>query len=137
MMFIKKLFVCCYRFQEHVGNEDIPVFMSMGMVLFAVYLYLSSMATGVSFYWQNIIGNPAVLGHKTLTFCNILICSLLGGMFYLKYIRGFRLKGLLSIKISTSDKVLTTVFLIGSILCLCTVLILMWAVNNGFILERR
>ncbi len=136
-MFIKKLFVYCYRFQEHVGNEDISVFMSMGMVLFAVYLYLTSIATGISFYWQNIIGNPAVLGYKTFTFCNILICSLLGGMFYLKYIRGFRLKELLSIKISTSDKVLTTVFLIGSILCLCTVLSLMWAVNNGFILERR
>ncbi len=132
-MFIKKLFVCCYPFQEHVGNEDISVFMSMGMVLFAVYLYLTSIATGISFYWQNIIGNPAVLGYKTFTFCNILICSLLGGMFYLKYIRGFRLKELLSIQITTSDKVITTVFLIGSILCLCAVFILMW----GFILERR
>jgi len=61
MMFIKKLFVCCYRFQERVGNEDIPVFMSLGMVLLAVYLYLTSIAMGISFYWQNIISNRAVL----------------------------------------------------------------------------
>ena len=41
-MFFKKLFVCCYRFQEHVGNGDKTVLVSMGMILFAVYLYLTS-----------------------------------------------------------------------------------------------
>jgi len=125
-------------FSETFGNGDILVFMSMGMMLFAVYLYLTSIVMSISFYLGNIIGNQAILGYKTQTICNIIICCLLGGLFYLKYIRAFRLKELLSIQISTSDdKAIATAFLIGSVLCLCVVLILMWAVNNGFILERR
>lgn len=137
MKFFKKLFICCYRFQEFVGNGDMSVFMSLGMMLFAVYFYLTSIGVGISFYWENIIGNQSVLEYKALSICNIIICCLLGGLYYLKYIRAFRLKDLLSIQISTSNKVITTVFLIGSILCLCAVFILMWALNNGFILERR
>ena len=89
--------------------------------------------------FQERIGNgdiQAALDLKTLTFCNIVICCLLGVWFYLKHLRGYRLKETLSIEISLTDKVIATVFVIGSILCLCAAFAFMWAVNNGFILER-
>ena len=133
---IQKIFVCYYRFQERIGNGDIPVFMSMGMILFAFYLYLTGISTGISFFWVDVMNNQAVLDLKTLTFCNIVICCLLGGWFYLNHLRGYRLKETLSIDISLTGKVISTVFVIGSILCLCAVFAFMWAVNNGFILER-
>lgn len=132
----QKIFVCYYRFQEHIGNGDLPVFMSMVMILFATYLYLTGISTGISFFWVNIMDNKAALDLKTLTFCNIVICCLLGGWFYLKHLRGYSLKETLSIEISLTDKVIATVFVIGSILCLCAVFAFMWAVNNGFMLER-
>lgn len=134
-MFLKRLFVCCYRFQKRIGNGDMPVFMSMGMILFAIYLYLTSIAIGVSFYWENVIGYQAMIEHKTQMLCNIVVCCLLGGLFYLKYLQGNRLNQTLSIKISKSDNVKTILFIIGSIICLCGVFIFMWAVNNGFIME--
>lgn len=133
---MQKIFVCYYRFQERIGNGDMPVFMAMGMILFATYLYLTGISTGISFFWVNIMDNQAVLDLKTLTFCNIVVCCLLGVCFYLKHLRGYRLKETLSIEISLTDKVIATIFVIGSILCLCGVFALMWAVNNGFILER-
>ena len=111
--------------------------MSMGMILFAFYLYLTGISTGISFFWVDVMNNQAVLDLKTLTFCNIVICCLLGGWFYLKHLRGYRLKETLSIGISLTDKVIAVVFVIGSILCLCAVFVFMWAVNNGFILERN
>ena len=132
---MQKIFVCYYRFQERIGNRDMPVFMSMGMILFTFYLYLTGISTGISFFWVNIMDNKAALDLKALTFCNIVICCLLGGGFYLKYIRAYRLKEALSIEISLTDKVIATVFVIGSILCLCAVFAFMWSVNNGFILE--
>ena len=132
---IQKIFVCYYRFQERIGNGDIPVFMSMGMILFAFYLYLTGISTGISFFWVDVMDNQAALDLKTLTFCNIVICCLLGVWFYLKHLRGYRLKETLSIEISLTDKVIATVFVIGSILCLCALFAFMWAVNNGFILE--
>ena len=135
MRLIKKIFVCYYRFQERIGNGDMPVFMSMGMILFAFYLYLTGISTGISFFWVDVMDNQAALDLKTLTFCNIVICCLLGVWFYLKHLRGYRLKETLSIEISLTDKVIATVFFIGSILCLCAVFAFMWAVNNGFILE--
>ena len=135
MRLIKKIFVCYYRFQERIGNGDMPVFMSMVMIVFATYLYLTGISTGISFFWVNIMDNKAALDLKTLTFCNIVICCLLGVWFYLKHLRGYRLKETLSIEISLTDKVIATVFVIGSILCLCAVFAFMWAVNNGFILE--
>ena len=135
MRLIKKIFVCYYRFQDRIGNGDMPVFMSMGMILFAFYLYLTGISTGISFFWVDVMDNQAALDHKTLTFCNIVICCLLGVWFYLKHLRGYRLKETLSIEISLTDKVIATVFGIGSILCLCAVFAFMWAVNNGFILE--
>ena len=135
MRLIKKIFVCYYRFQERIGNGDMPVFMSMGMILFAFYLYLTGISTGISFFWVDVMDNQAALDLKTLTFCNIVICCLLGVWFYLKHLRGYRLKETLSIEISLTDKVIATVFVIGSILCLCAVFAFMWAVNNGFILE--
>ncbi|WP_290396160.1 hypothetical protein, partial [uncultured Duncaniella sp.] len=61
-MFFKRLFVCCYRFQERIENGDMPVFMSMGMILFAVYLYLTGISIGVSFIWEKVIGNQPVIG---------------------------------------------------------------------------
>ncbi len=64
---------------------------------------------------------------------NILICCLIGGMFYLKHLKDNRLNQILSIEISKSDKISAVVFIIGSIVSLCGVF--MWAVNNGFILE--
>ena len=131
----QKIFVCYYRFQERIGNGDMPVFMSMGMILFAFYLYLTGISTGISFFWVDVMDNQAALDLKTLTFCNIVICCLLGVWFYLKHLRGYRLKETLSIEISLTDKVIATVFVIGSILCLCAVFAFMWAVNNGFILE--
>ena len=109
--------------------------MSMGMILFAFYLYLTGFSTGISFFWVDVLDNQAALDLKTLTFCNIVICCLLGVWFYLKHLRGYRLKETLSIEISLTDKVIATVFVIGSILCLCAVFAFMWAVNNGFILE--
>ena len=133
MLLIKKIFVYCSRFQEHIGNGDISVFMSMGMILFATYLYLTGISTGILFFWVDVMNNQAVLDLKTLTFCNTVICCLLGGWFYLKYIRGYRLKETLSIEISLTDKVIAIVFVIGGILCLCAVFAFMWAVNNGFI----
>lgn len=136
MRLIKKIFVCYYRFQDRIGNGDMPVFMSMGMILFAFYLYLTGISTGISFFWVDVMDNQAALDLKTLTFCNIVICCLLGVWFYLKHLRGYRLKETLSIEISLTDKVIATVFVIGSILCLCAVFAFMWAVNNGFILER-
>lgn len=135
MMFFKKLVASCYRFQERVGNGDKPVFMSMGMILFAVYLYLTSILVGVSFYWVNIIGNRMAIGLKTLMFCNIIICCLFGRIVYLKYLKNNRLNQTLSIRISKSDKIGTVIFIIGSIISLCGVFMFMWAVNNGFILE--
>ena len=129
----QKIFVCYYRFQERIGNGDMPVFMSMGMILFAFYLYLTGISTGISFFWVDVMDNQAALDLKTLTFCNIVICCLLGVWFYLKHLRGYRLKETLSIEISLTDKVIATVFVIGSILCLCAVFAFMWAVNNGFI----
>ena len=134
MMFFKKLFVCCYRFQEHVGNGDKPVFMSMGMILFAVYLYLTSILVGVSSYWVNIIGNRMAIGLKTLMFCNIVICCLFGRIVYLKYSKNNRLNQTLSIGISKSDKISAIIFIIGSLISLCGIFMFMWAVNNGFIL---
>ena len=133
----QKIFVCYYRFQERIGNGDMPVFMSMGMILFAFYLYLTGISTGISFFWVDVMDNQAALDLKTLTFCNIVICCLLGVWFYLKHLRGYRLKETLSIGISLTDKVIAVVFVIGSILCLCAVFVFMWAVNNGFILERN
>lgn len=134
MMFFKKLFASCYRFQERVGNGDKPVFMSMGMILFAVYLYLTSILVGVSFYWVNIIGNRMAIGLKTLMFYNIIICCLFGRIVYLKYLKNNRLNQTLSIRISKSDKIGAVIFIIGSIISLCGVFMFMWAVNNGFIL---
>lgn len=134
-MFFKKLVASCYRFQEHVGNGDKPVFMSMGMILFAVYLYLTSILVGVSFYWVNIIGNRMAIGLKTLMSCNIIICCLFGRIVYLKYLKNNRLNQTLSIRISKSDKIGTVIFIIGSIISLCGVFMFMWAVNNGFILK--
>ncbi|ROS81882.1 hypothetical protein EEL35_04020 [Muribaculaceae bacterium Isolate-042 (Harlan)] len=135
MMFFKKLFVCCYRFQIRVGNGDMPVSMSMGMILFAIYLYITSISIGVSFYWQNVIGNQSAIGLKTLSFCNILICCLVGTMLYLKYMKGDRLNQTLSIEVSKYDKVKAILFIIGSITSLCCIFIYMWAVNNGFIIK--
>ena len=134
-MFFKRLFVCCYRFQERIGNGDIPVFMSMGMILFAIYLYLTSISIGVSFIWEKVIGNQPVIGLKALMLCNIIVCCLVGTMSYLKYLQGNRLNHTLSIEVSKSDNVKTILFIIGSIICLCGVFIFMWAVNNGFIME--
>lgn len=134
-MFFKKLVASCYRFQERVGNGDKPVFMSMGMILFAVYLYLTSILVGVSFYWVNIIGNRMAIGLKTLMFCNIIICCLFGRIVYLKYLKNNRLNQTLSIRISKSDKIGTVIFIIGSIISLCGVIMFMWAVNNGFIIR--
>lgn len=133
-MFFKKLFACCYCFQERIGNGDKPVFMSMCMILFAVYLYLTSILVGVSFYWVNIIGNRMAIGLKALMFYNIVVCCLFGGMFYLKHLKDNRLNQILSIGISKFDKTSAIIFIIGSIISLCGVFIFMWAVNNGFIL---
>lgn len=134
-MFLKRLFVCCYRFQERIGNGDMPVFISMGMILFAVYLYLTGISIGVSFYLENVIGHQAVIGLKTLSFCNIFLCFLVGTMFYLKYLQGNGINQILSLKISKSDNVKAILFIIGSIICLFCIFIFMWAVNNGFIME--
>ena len=135
MKFLKKIFVCSYRFQERVGNGDMLVAMSMGMIVFTIYIYLTSISIGVSFYWENIIGKHLVLDLKILMLCNIPICCLIGGMFYLKYLKDNRLNQTLSIEISKSDKINAVVFIIGSIVSLCLVFMFMWAVNNGFILE--
>ena len=135
MKYLKKIFVCCYRFQERVGNGDMPVAMSMGMIFFTIYIYLTSISIGVSFYWGSIISKHLVLDLKKLMLCNILICCLIGGMFYSKYLKDNRLNQTLSIEISKSDKISAVVFIIGSIVSLCGVFMFMWAVNNGFILE--
>ena len=135
MMLCKRLFVCCFHFQERIGNGDMPVFMSMGMILFTVYVYLTSISIGVSFYWENVIDSQTVIGLKALILCNIIVCCLVGTMFYLKYLQGNRLNHTLSIEVSKSENVKTILFIIGSIICLCGVFIFMWAVNNGFIIE--
>lgn len=135
MKFLKKIFVCCYRFQERIGNGGMPVAMSMGMILFTIYIYLTAISIGVSFCWGNIIGNHLVLDLKKLMLYNILICCLIEGMFYLKYIKDNRLNQTLSIEISKSDKISAVVFIIGNLVSLCVVFMFMWAVNNGFILE--
>ncbi|WP_289769838.1 hypothetical protein [uncultured Duncaniella sp.] len=135
MKFLKKIFVCCCRFQERIGNGDMPVDMSMGMILFTIYIYLTAISIGVSFYWGNIIGKHLILDFKKLMLYNILICCLIGGNFYLKYLKDNRLNQTLSIEISESDKISAVVFIIGSIVSLCGVFMFMWAVNNGFILE--
>ena len=131
----QKIFVCYYRFQERIGNGDMPVFISMGMMLFALYLYLFSITTVVLFSFGNIIGSSVLFGLKSLTLFNIMLCCLTGTIFYLKYLRGDRLNDTLSIEISRTDKFYAAVFLIGSIFSICCVFIFMWAVNNGFILE--
>lgn len=131
----QKIFVCYYRFQERIGNGDMPVFISMGMILFALYLYLFSITTVVLFSFGNIIGSSVLFGLKSLTLFNIMLCCLTGTIFYLKYLRGDRLNETLSIEISKTDKLYATVFLIGSIFSIGCVFIFMWAVNNGFILE--
>lgn len=135
MKLMQKIFVCYYRFQERIGNGDMPVFMSMGMILFALYLYLFSITTVVLFSFENIIGLSVLFGLKGLTLFNIMLCCLSGTIFYLKYLRGDRLNDTLSIEISRTDKFYAAIFLIGSIFSICCVFIFMWAVNNGFILE--
>ena len=135
MKFLKKIFVCCCRFQERIGNGDMPVAMSMGMILFTIYIYLTAISIGVSFCWGNIIGNHLILDLRKLMLCNILICCLIGGMFYLKHLKDNRLNQTLSIGISKSDIISAVVFIIGSIVSLCGVFMFMWAVNNGFILK--
>lgn len=132
---MQKIFVCYYRFQERIGNGDMPGFISMGMILFALYLYLSSITTVLLFYFGNILGLSVLFGLKSLTLFNIMLCCLSGAVFYLTYLRGYRLSDTLSIEISKTDKFYATVFLIGGIVCICCVFIFMWAVNNGFILE--
>ena len=132
---LKKIFVCYYRFQERIGNGDMPVSISMGMILFALYLYLFSLTTVALFYFGNVIGISVLFGLKSLTLFNIIFCCLLGTVFYLKYLRDVRLNDTLSIKITKPDKLNATVFLIGSIVSICCVFIFMWAVNNGFILK--
>ncbi|MDE5629831.1 MAG: hypothetical protein K2I69_09765 [Muribaculaceae bacterium] len=131
----QKIFVCYYRFQERIGNGDMPVFISMGMILFALYLYLFSVTTVVLFYFGNILGLSVLFGLKGLALFNIMLCCLSGAVFYLKYLRGDRLNDTLSIEISNTDKFYAAVFLIGSIFSICCVFIFMWAVNNGFILK--
>ena len=131
----QKIFVCYYRFQERIGNGDMPVSISMGMILFALYLYLFSLTTVALFYFGNVIGISVLFGLKSLTLFNIIFCCLLGTVFYLKYLRDVRLNDTLSIKITKTDKLNATVFLIGSIVSICCVFIFMWAVNNGFILK--
>lgn len=135
MKLLQKIFVCYYRFQERIGNGDMPVSISMGMILFALYLYLFSLTTVALFYFGNVIGISVLFGLKSLTLFNIIFCCLLGTVFYLKYLRDVRLNDTLSIKITKTDKLNATVFLIGSIVSICCVFIFMWAVNNGFILE--
>ena len=135
MKLMQKIFVCYYRFQERIGNGDMPVFISMGMILFALYLYLFSVTTVVLFYFGNILGLSVLFGLKGLALFNIMLCCLSGAVFYLKYLRGDRLNDTLSIEISNTDKFYAAVFLIGSIFSICCVFIFMWAVNNGFILE--
>ena len=135
MKLLQKIFVCYYRFQECIGNGDMPVSISMGMILFALYLYLFSLTTVALFYFGNVIGISVLFGLKSLTLFNITFCCLLGTVFYLKYLRDVRLNDTLSIKITKPDKLNATVFLIGSIVSICCVFIFMWAVNNGFILE--
>ena len=132
---MQKIFVCYYRFQERIGNGDMPVFMSMGMILFALFLYLFSVTTVVLFFFGNILGLSVLFGLKSLALFNIMLCCLSGAVFYLKYLRGDRLNDTLSIEISRTDKFYAAVFLIGSIFSICCVFIFMWAVNNGFILE--
>ena len=131
----QKIFVCYYRFQERIGNGDMPVFISMGMILFALFLYLFSVTTVVLFYFGNILGLSVLFGLKGLALFNIMLCCLSGAVFYLKYLRGDRLNDTLSIEISNTDMFYAAVFLIGSIFSICCVFIFMWAVNNGFILE--
>lgn len=135
MKLLQKIFVCYYRFQERIGNGDMPVSISMGMILFALYLYLFSLTTVALFYFGNVIGISVLFGLKSLTLFNIIFCCLLGTVFYLKYLRDVRLNDTLSIKITKTDKLNATVFLIGSIVSICCVFIFMWAVNNGFILK--
>lgn len=135
MKLLQKIFVCYYRFQESIGNGDMPVSISMGIILFALYLYLFSFTTVILFYFGNIIGISVLFGLKSLTLFNIIFCCLLGAVFYLKYLRDVRLSDTLSIEITKTDKLNATVFLIGSIVSICCSFILMWAVNNGFILE--
>ena len=135
MKLMQKIFVCYYRFQERIGNGDMPVFISMGMILFALFLYLFSVTTVVLLYFGNILGLSVLFGLKGLAIFNIMLCCLSGTIFYLKYLRGDRLNDTLSIEISRTDKYYATVFLIGSIFSICCVFIFMWAVNNGFILE--
>ena len=135
MKLLQKIFVCYYRFQERIGNGDMPVSISMGMILFSLYLYLFSLTTVALFYFGNVIGISVLFGLKSLTLFNIIFCCLLGTVFYLKYLRDVRLNDTLSIKITKTDKLNATVFLIGSIVSICCVFIFMWAVNNGFILE--
>ena len=96
-------------------NGDMPVFISMGMMLFALYLYLFSITTVVLFSFENIIGLSVLFGLKGLTLFNIMLCCLSGTIFYLKYIRGGRLNDTLSIEISRTDKFYAAVFLIGGI----------------------
>lgn len=112
-----------------------PVFMSMGMILFALFLYLFSVTTVVLFSFGNILGLSVLFGLKGLALFNIMLCCLSGAVFYLKYLRGDRLYDTLSIEISRTDKFYAAVFLIGGIFCICCVFIFMWAANNGFILE--
>lgn len=135
MKLMHKIFVCYYRFQECIGNGDMPVLMSMGMILFALFLYLFSVTTVVLFFFGNILGLSVLFGLKGLALFNIMLCCLSGAVFYLKYLRGDRLNDTLSIEISRTDKFYAAVFLIGSIFSICCVFIFMWAVNNGFILE--
>lgn len=135
MKLMQKIYVCYYRFQERIGNGDMPVFISMGMILFVLFLYLFSITTVVLFSFENIIGLSVLFGLKGLTLFNIMLCCLSGTIFYLKYLRDNRLNDTLSIEISKTDKLYATVFLISSIFSICCVFIFMWAVNNGFILE--
>lgn len=125
MKIIDTIFYNCYHFQMKVGNGDMPVFMSFMMALFAVYLYLASFGTLIS--WC-VPGVTLVY----MTVCEIAITVIVGIMMYLRFIHKGRYKTIIGEKRygTKSNRIITIVFFCGSFFSLMGTFALMWAKNN-------
>lgn len=125
------LFISIYRWQLRVGNDDIPVFMSLSLICFSMWLYGFSVLCMVDFifrdYWM--IGSLRNGAIATTAIC-VAICT---SFYYIKLHNRDIGQLVRENNISKCQNVLTAGFVIGSILSVCAVFLIMCAGNNNWI----
>ena len=125
------LFISLFRWQLRVGNDDIPVFMSLSLICFSMWLYGFSILCMVDFifrdYWMiGSLHNGAI---ATAAIC-VTICV---AFYYIKLHNRDVGQLVKECKISKCQHVLAAGFVIGSILSICFVFMIMCAVNINWI----